>query len=222
MRVPLSRERAVEVAIGLADAGGLASLTMRKLATVLGVEAMSLYHHVAKKEDILDDMVDFVFSEIELPALTAPWRPAMWDRAQSARGVLLAHPWAISLMDSRTTPGLATLRHHDAVLGCLRTSGFSVAMAAHAISLLDSYVHGFVLQEISLPFDTSSELDEVTTAILDQMPLDAFPYLVEIATEHVLRPGYSYANEFPFGLDLILSGLAGFVDEASAASVGEA
>ncbi|MGD9960984.1 TetR/AcrR family transcriptional regulator [Nocardioides sp.] len=206
-RAPLSRERAVAVAVGLADGGGLASLTMRKLATELGVEAMSLYHHVANKEDILDAMVDFVFSEIELPAITAAWRPAMWDRAQSARRVLLAHPWAISLMDSRTTPGLATLRHHDAVLGCLRTSGFTVAMAAHAISLLDSYVHGFVLQEVSLPFDTSAELDDVATGILEQMPLGAFPHLVEIATEHVLKPGYSYADEFPFGLDLVLDGL---------------
>ncbi|CUR55201.1 Transcriptional regulator, TetR family [metagenome] len=206
-RAPLSRERAVMVAVGLADAGGIASLTMRKLAAELGVEAMSLYHHVANKDDILDAMVDFVFSEIELPSLTAPWRAAMRARAFSAREVLLAHPWAIGLMDSRATPGQATLRHHDAVLGCLRTSGFEIAMAAHAISLLDSYVHGFVLQEISLPFDASSSLDAEATEMLAQMDTAAFPYLMEIATEHVLQPGYSYADEFPFGLELILDGL---------------
>ena len=206
-RQALSRERAVSVAVALADAGGIASLTMRRLASELGVEAMSLYHHVANKDDILDAMVDFVFGQIELPSLTAPWRPAMRDRAFSARSVLLAHPWAIGLMDSRATPGQATLRHHDAVLGCLRAAGFEITLAAHAISLLDSYVHGFVLQEISLPFDASAPLDEEATEMLAQMDTAAFPHLLELAADHVLQPGYSYADEFPFGLDLILEGL---------------
>src|SRR5215469_12060693 len=131
-RAPLTRERVLEAAIALADEGGSAGLTMRKLAQQLGVEAMSLYNHVANKEDLLDGMVDLVFAEIGLPEHGTDWKAALRQRAIGTRAALERHRWAIGLMESRSQPGLANLRHHDAVLGCLREAGFSIAMAAHA------------------------------------------------------------------------------------------
>ncbi|MEV7993547.1 TetR/AcrR family transcriptional regulator [Streptomyces sp. NPDC086077] len=206
-RTPLSRERVIRTAVAVADEKGSASLTMRAVAAALGVEAMSLYHHVAGREEILDGMVDAVFGEIDLPPRDTDWKSAMRHRALSARAALRRHPWAIGLMDSRSRPGPATLRHHDAVIGALRAGGFSVPMTAHAVSLIDSYLYGFVLQELSLPFTGAAELDEVASAILREMPADTYPHLTELATEHVLRPGYRYADEFTFGLALILDAL---------------
>jgi AcrR family transcriptional regulator len=206
-RAPLSKERVLRAAVALADHGGIASLSMRKLAEELGVEAMSLYHHVANKDEILDGMVDVVFSEIDLPSSGAGWKTAMRERAISARKVLSHHPWAIGLLESRANAGPATLRHHDSVIGSLRKAGFSIALAAHAFSALDSYIYGFALQELNLPFETAEEIDEVAGNILRQMPADQYPHLTELAVEHVMKPGYAYANEFEFGLDLILDGL---------------
>jgi AcrR family transcriptional regulator len=206
-RIRLTRRRVLDAAVALADRGGVRSLSMRKLARELGIEAMSLYHHVANKDDLLDGMVDLVFGEIELPTGEADWKAAMRRRAVSARAALRRHPWAIGLMESRSTPGPATLRHHDAVLGILRTAGFSVALAAHAYAVLDSYIYGFALQEAGLPFQTSEELAAVGDTILSQLPAEEFPYFTEIAVEHALQPGYDFGNEFEFGLDLILDGL---------------
>lgn len=209
-RAPLSRERIVTTAMALADEKGAAGVTMRAIATRLGVEAMSLYNHVAGREDILNGMVDAVFGEIDLPTIRQPtpdWKTAMRDRATSSRTVLRRHPWAVGLMDSRSQPGPATLRHHNAVLGALRAGGFSVPLAAHAFSVIDSYLYGFVLQELSLPFTNSAELDEVAADILRELPTDAYPHLTELITEHALKPGYNYADEFEFGLSLILDAL---------------
>jgi AcrR family transcriptional regulator len=206
-RIPLNRERVLRAAVALADDSGIGSLSMRKLGDALGVEAMSLYNHVASKGDLLDGMVDFVFSEIDLPAGGADWRTAMRQRAISARLALARHPWAIGLMESRTSPGPATLRHHDAVIGSLRQGGFSIEMAAHAYSVLDSYIYGFALQEASLPFDTAEETAKVAEMIFKRLSPDEYPYLTELTVEHVLRPGYDYGNEYGFGLDLILDGL---------------
>jgi AcrR family transcriptional regulator len=206
-RTPLSRERVIRTAVAVADEKGPAALTMRAIAEPLGVEAMSLYHHVAGREDILDGMVDAVFGEIELPPRDTDWKSAMRHRAVSARTVLRRHPWSVGLMDSRSRPGPATLRHHDAVIGALRAGGFSVPMAAHAISLIDSYLYGFVLQELSLPFTGAAELHEVADTILRDMPADAYPHLTELATEYTLKPGYDYADEFAFGITLILDAL---------------
>ncbi|MFB7357600.1 TetR/AcrR family transcriptional regulator [Streptomyces gardneri] len=206
-RTPLSRERVIRTAVAVADEKGSAALSMRAIAAPLGVEAMSLYHHVAGRDDILDGMVDAVFGEIDLPPHDTDWKSAMRARALSARAALLRHPWAIGLMDSRSRPGPATLRHHDAVIGALRTAGFSVPMTAHAVSLIDSYLYGFVLQEISLPFSGSAELDEVAGAILHDMPADTYPHLTELATQLVLTPGYDYADEFTFGLARVLDAL---------------
>lgn len=183
---------------------------MRKLAQELGVEAMSLYYHVANKDEILDGMVDLVFSEIQLPSPDTDWRTAMRIRARSVREVLSRHPWALGIMESRTTPGPATLSHHNAVIGCLRQAGFSIQMAAHAFSLMDSYIYGFVLQEVNLPFDESTnaaEIEGMVESMLQRFPADEYPYLVELTAEHILQPGYSYADEFNFGIELILDGL---------------
>lgn len=206
-RAPLTRERILAVAADLADEVGVASLTMRKLAARLGVQAMSLYHHVDNKEALLDGMVDHVFAEIELPARDAPWRDAIRARCVSAREALRRHPWAVGLLDSRANPGPATLRHHDAVLGRLRDAGFSVQETAHAVSVLDSYLYGFALQEANLPFGDGGEAEAVAGAILEAMPEDAYPHLAELARRHVLQGGYDYADEFEVGLELILDGL---------------
>ena len=206
-RAPLSRDRVLRAAVALADTAGISALSMRKLGEALGVEAMSLYNHVASKGDLLDGMIDLVFSEIDLPSGDGDWRAAMRRRAISARQVLRRHRWAIGLMESRTSPGPATLRHHDAVLGCLRRGGFSVELTAHAYSLLDSYIYGFALQEASLPFGTGEEAARVAEEISRQFASGQYPYLTELAVAHVLQPGYSFGDEFETGLDLILDSL---------------
>jgi AcrR family transcriptional regulator len=206
-RAPLTRDRVLGAAVALADEVGMNSLSMRKLGEALGVEAMSLYNHVANKSDLIDGMIDVVFGEIELPRDEPDWREAMRRRAISARRVLGRHPWAIGRMESRTSPGPATLRHHDAVLGCLRRAGFSIELTAHAYSLLDSYIYGFALQEAALPFRSGEESVEVAQQIMEHFSADAYPHLTELAVEHVLKPGYDYGKEFEVGLHLILDAL---------------
>jgi AcrR family transcriptional regulator len=205
--VPLSKERVLRAAITLADAGGIESLSMRKLAQKLGVEAMSLYYHVANKDEILDGMVDIVFSEIDLSSSRADWKTAMRRRSISMRDVLATHPWATVMMQSRVNPGPALLRHHDSVIGTLRESGFSVEMAAHAFSAMDAYIYGFAMQEETLPFDTPEEVAAIAQSFLEQFPVDEYPHLAELTIEHILQPGYDYGDEFEFGLDLVLDGL---------------
>lgn len=206
-RTPLNRDRVLRAAVALADENGIGSLSMRKLGEALGVEAMSLYNHVANRGDLFDGMIDLVFGEIGLPSGGAGWKTAMRQRALSARQALSRHPWAIGLMESRSTPGPATLRHHDAVLGSLRQSGFPVALAAHAFSVLDSYIYGFALQEASLPFHTGEQTADLARTIMTRFAPDEYPHLTELTLEHVLQPGYDHGNEFEFGLDLILDGL---------------
>ena len=205
-RAPLTRERVLGAAIALADKGGIESLTMRKLGQELGVEAMSLYNHVANKDDIIDGVVDLVFSEIALPSGGADWKTAMRTRAISAHEALLRHPWATSLMQSRTKPGPSTLRHHDLVLGSLRGAGFTLINAAHAISVIDGYVYGFALQQINIPLQSSEQVAEVGEKMMRQLAGE-YPHLAEMITEHAMQPGYDYSEEFEFGLDLILDGL---------------
>jgi AcrR family transcriptional regulator len=213
VRAPLTRERVMRAAVSLADASGIESLSMRKLGQDLGVEAMSLYNHVANKEDILDGIVDLVFSEIALPSGEGDWKPAMRRRAISAHEALLRHPWAPSLMQSRTRPGPATLRHHDSVLGSLRNAGFTLIMAAHAVSAIDGYVYGFALQQINLPLQSREQVEVVGESILRQLAGE-YPHLAEMITDHAMKPGYDYAEEFEFGLDLILGGLERLRDTA--------
>ena len=205
-RTPLSRERVLQAALRLADAGGIESVTMRLLAEELEVKAMSLYNHVADKGDIIDGIVDLVYGEITSSRGT-DWKTAMRLRANSAREVLLRHPWASSLMQSRTKPGPATLRHHDSVIGSLRQAGFTIELAAHAFSVIDSYVYGFAQQQQNLTYTTAEEAAVVAEDILRGLPAEDYPHLAEMIVEHALKPGYDYAEEFNFGLDLILDGL---------------
>lgn len=205
-RAPLTRDRLFSAAIAVADAGGIAALTIRSVAAELGVQPMSLYHHVANKEAIIDGIIDVVFSEIDLPPDDVDWRSALRLRAHSARAVLRRHPWATPFMESRSRPGPATLRHHDAVLGTLRRGGFPLVLAGHAYSLLDCYIYGFALEESALPFGPQN-LDEAMAGFMAQFQADEYPHLVEFAMQRVLQPGYDYADEFDFGLELILDGL---------------
>lgn len=213
-RVRLNRPRVLRVAIAHADAGGLEALTMRTLAEELEVAPMALYRHVANKEDLIDAMVDVVFSEIGVPSGAGDWKSAMRRRATSVRDALSNHRWAIGLMELRRRPGPANLRHHDAVIGRLRAAGFSVEMAAHAYSLLDSYIYGFALTKMNLPFRASDEIADVAESMLEAFAVNEYPNLVEFITEHAMKPGYDYGDEFEYGLDLILDGL----EQASGAS----
>jgi AcrR family transcriptional regulator len=203
----LSKQRVVAEAVHLADREGTDGLSMRRLAEVLGAGAMSLYRHVANKDELFDAMVDVVFGEIELPPEGLQWQSALRLQAQSARRVLARHPWAIRLLDSRTSPGPAHLRYREAVIACLRKAGFSPLTATHANWVLDSYVYGFALQEVSLPLDTAERLTGMVEDVyLPQLPPDQFPYLNESAVA-LAEAGYVPAEEFEFGLDLILETL---------------
>ena len=208
----LNRGRVLHAAMALADAGGFETLTMRTLGNELGVGPMALYRHVANKDDIVDGIVDLVFAEIGLPPSDAGWRAAMRERAIAVREALARHRWAIGLMESRRNPGPANLRHHDAVIGSLRAGGFDMEMAAHAYSLLDSYIYGFAQTQMSLPFDSTSDIAEVAQAMLKPFPLETYPHLAAFITEHAMKPGYDYADEFEFGLDLILDGLEPIIE----------
>jgi AcrR family transcriptional regulator len=205
-RAPLSRQRVLQAAVDLADESDIEALSMRKLAGALGVQAMSLYNHVDNKDDLLDGMVDVVFSEIDLPATDAGWRTAMRRRAGAVRDALARHPWATALMELRTSPGPASLRHAEAVLDYLRTEGFSVEDATHAYWLLDSYIYGFAIQEARLPFGTPEQLAEMAATVLPRITAAEYPRLNEAAAA-ALASGSDYTDEFEFGLDLILDGL---------------
>jgi AcrR family transcriptional regulator len=202
----LSRERVLDAAIKLADAGGLGSLSMRKLGHELGVEAMAIYYHFANKEQILDGIVDLVFGEIELPVAGPDWKTAMRRRAISVRDAMARHRWAIGMMESRVNPGPANLRHHDAVIGSLLAAGFDMTMAAHAYALLDGYIYGFALTHMNLPFGTADEAAAVAESMVQPFEPGAFPNLVAMI-EHAMQPGYDYGSEFGYGLDLILDAL---------------
>jgi AcrR family transcriptional regulator len=214
-RVPLSRERVLLGAVAVADAGGIAGLTIRSLAKSLGVKPMSVYHYVANKDEILDAIVDLVFSEIELPVPGGDWHAEMRRRAVSARQALRRHPWAIPLLQSRTNPGPATLRHHDAIIGALRHAGFSVAMTAHALALIDSYVYGFALSETALPINGPETVTEVAGSMIKLFSPDEYPHLLAFSTEHVRKPGYDFGQEFSFGLNMILDALARSLPESA-------
>jgi len=214
-RPRLSRERVLGGAMAVADAGGIDALTIRSLAQSLGVKPMSVYYYVASKDEILDGIIDLVFSEIELPTPVGDWRAEIHRRAHSARRVLRAHPWAIGLMESRTSPGPATLRHHDAVIAALRGAGFSHELTAHAYALLDSYTYGFALQEVSLPFDGSDTVADVAEPIMERFSTGEYPHLVEMATDYYLQPGYDFGDEFAWGLNLILDALTSSATSAT-------
>ncbi|CAN5492243.1 TetR/AcrR family transcriptional regulator C-terminal domain-containing protein [soil metagenome] len=193
--------------LAVADSEGIDALSMRRLGRELRAGAMSLYHHIGNKDELLDGMVDLVFGEIQLPAADGDWKAAMRARALSAREVLARHPWAINLMESRTTPGPANLRHREAVVATLRQGGFSIEMATHANWILDSYIYGFALQEASLPFADAEEFAQMADEVFLPQVLPAdYPYMHEAAVA-LMQAGYDPTEEFTFGLDLILDAL---------------
>jgi len=206
-RPRLSKERVLRGAMDVADAGGLDALTIRSLAQRLGAKPMSVYYYVANKDEILDGIVDIVFGEIELPVVGGDWRAEMGRRARSARATLRQHPWAIRLMESRTSPGPLSLRHHDTVIATLQTAGLSDELTAHAYALLDSFTYGFALQEASLPFEGSDSVADIAEPIMARFSTGEYPHMVQMATDYYLQPGYDFGDEFDWGLDLILDGL---------------
>jgi AcrR family transcriptional regulator len=196
----------LQAAVALADETGLEAFSMRGLAQQLGVVPMALYKHVANKDELLDGMVDIVFSEIESPSGDLHWRSAMRRRATSTRKALKRHSWAIGLMESRH-PGPANLRNHNAVMGCLREAGFSFQTAIHAYSVQDAYIYGFALQEQDLGFETPSDAGHAARRRANAIgALDDYPYLAEVVTK-LPETGYDNALEFAWGLDLILDAL---------------
>lgn len=205
-RAPLTRDRVLRAALELADEGGTAALTMQRIGRRLGVEAMSLYRHVRNKDDILDGIVDLVFAEIELPADRSNWRTVLRAQSISTRAALRRHPWAITLMESRMTPGPANLRTHEDTLTVLLDAGCSAFMAVHAYNLVDSYVLGFALQEVNFPFSNAEELAAMSEELLANLQADEYPNSARVARE-LLASGFDYADEFEFGLDLILDAI---------------
>ncbi len=210
----LTRAGIVAAAVEVADAEGLTALSMRSVARRLDVMPMSLYNHVAHKEALLDGMVDAVFAEFYAPVPGADWRSELRRRAVTAREALKRHPWAVGLMDSRRNAGYQTLLHHDAVIGCLREAGFSLALTGHAFAVLDAHLYGFLIQELSMPFQPGQDLADLGNQIVAALPEGQLPYFREFTLEHALQPGYDFGDEFEVGLDLIVDGLAQRLAEA--------
>ena len=204
-RKPLTRVVVLKAALRILDEEGLEALSMRRVAAKLGVEAMSLYHHVAGKDDLIGALSEWVYVHVEVPGDEAGWREAMTVRAASLRDLLVRHPWALSLMDSRPDPGPIVLAHHDAVIGTLRRGGFPIALAARAYSAIDAYVFGFALTERNLPFDSTDGVNDFAEDVA--VPVDAYPYLAELVGELTAGGDYSFAAEFDLGLEIILDGL---------------
>lgn len=205
-RGTLTRTRVLEAAMVLADESGLEALTMRGLGERLGVEGMSLYRHVADKSDLLDGLVDLVYAEVELPPPGPDWRAWLRARAVAVHRALVDHRWATPLMESRVNPGPAVLGHHEAVLVVLLGAGFDSASATRAYNLLDSYIYGFAIQQVNLPFGDAAELAEVGEDMLAAMSMEAYPSLARVARE-LIDAGFDYAGEFEAGLDLVLDSI---------------
>ncbi len=214
-RTPLTRDRVLRVAISLADEKGIESLSMRKLGQELGVEAMSLYNHVANKDGLVDGIVEMVVGEFAVPRHDADWKVALRETAQSAHEVLLRHPWAPALIESRVTPSPVRVRYADATIGTFRRAGFSIDLAYRAQLIIDSYVYGFTLHEVSWPF-TAEEQRDVAATLQPYVEPDEYPYLTEMmefittarTSKAAGKDAVAYELEFDFGLDLILGSLA--------------
>jgi AcrR family transcriptional regulator len=204
-RIPLSRDRVLRAAIALADESGIEALSMRRLAQELGVEAMSLYNHVANKDDLLAGILELVAGEIEPPPDGAEWKSALRRSAISAHDALLRHPWASNLRMGRRGAGPTSMQHADATLRTLRQGGFSPELAYHAFHILQSHVSGFTLQELNFPYD-ADKLKAMAAKFLRDFPADEYPDLAEHVRQHI-EPSHAHRSTFEFGLDLILDGL---------------
>ncbi len=215
----MTRDRVLAAAITLADRSGIEALTIRALAAELGVKPMTIYHYVEGKEAVLDGMVDVLFSEFALPETGLDWREAVRRRCVSARDVLVRHPWSVPLLETRRSPGAATLRHHEAMLGYFFDAGLSLSLTAHAYAIIDSFVYGFALQESTVPVEGAAGDEDTTRQIAAQFTPASYPHLVRFATDHVLQPGYRFGDSFEYGLDLLLDGIAAARDAEGATSV---
>lgn len=204
-RIPLSRERILQAAMNYANQQGIESLSMRKLAEQLKVEAMSLYNHVAHKEDLLNGMVEAVVSEIDVPDMSLQWQDALRQRAHSAHQVLLRYPWAALLIVSRLNVGPAMLRYVDATIGCLVQAGFSYPLADHAWNAIDSHIYGFTLQELNFPLEPEQYAD-AASEFLPQLPAGEYPYLTGMS-QQVISGQHNGLHDFEFGLEILLAGL---------------
>jgi AcrR family transcriptional regulator len=208
-RTPLSKERVLHAALALADAGGIEALSMRRLAQELGVEAMSLYNHVANKGEILEGIVDLVVSEIELPSDVDDWETAVRRCAISAHDAFRRHPWACGpAMGPGSIPSAPTarMRYMEWLLRTLREAGFPPELAYHAYHAVDGHILGFTLWELGHSMPADADLDDLAATFLRSLATDEFPYLVEHVQQHLAPPG-DRANEFEYSLDLILEGL---------------
>jgi AcrR family transcriptional regulator len=205
-RGSLTRERVLRAALAIADKSGIESLSMRLLGRRLGVEAMSLYNHVANKDEILDGILELFVEEIAIPPVGADWRSAMKERAISARRAFNRHPWASALMDSRVSSGPSRLRYFDRMLGTLHGAGFSLELAARAFSVLDCYIYGFARQHLNVAYSDEKQAGKRAEALRDALPDDVYPYLAQMA-ELTMKNGYDEEADFEFGLNLILDGL---------------
>jgi len=211
-RTPLSRERVLRAAIELADAGGIEALSMRKLARALGVEAMSLYNHVANKDAILDGIVEVVAAEAALPPDGAEWKSAIRQSAIATRDMFVRHPWASGLWMSRQGGGTARLRRADWLLRTFREAGLSEELTFHAYHVVESHILGFTVQQLNFPYQ-GAELEERASRFLARFPVAEFPDFAEHVQQH-LEPRERDEGGFELGLDLILDGLERLRDSA--------
>lgn len=219
-RVSLTRELVLRAALKIMDESGIETLSMRLLGMRLGMEAMSLYNHVANKDDILDGALDLVVEEITIPSVDANWRSAMQERAVSALIAFKRHPWAIALMDSRLSSSPARLRYFDTIIGTLHREGFSLELAARAFSVLDCYVYGFGRQRLNMAYSGENDDKKRAEAFREFIPGELYPYLTQMA-ELTMKTGYDEAADFEFGLNLILDGLEKLVSFSAASQANQ-
>ena len=212
-RLPLSRDRIVHAALELADEGGIESLTMRKLGQALRFEAMSLYNHVANKDDVLDGILDFVLAETEPPSPDGDWDAAIRASAISVHDALRRHPWSCTLLMSPGHARPARLRYMDLLLGRLRDAGFSADTTYHAYHVLDGHIFGFSLWETTHTY-TAKDISRFEEKFADTITVDAFPYLHEHAQQHFSEGPHREGSAFELGLDLIVDGLKKIRDTA--------
>jgi AcrR family transcriptional regulator len=212
-RLPLSRDRILHAALELADEGGIESLTMRKLGQALGFEAMSLYNHVANKDDVLDGILDLVLGESEPPSPAGDWDAAIRTSAISVHEALRRHPWSCTLLMSAGRVRPARLRSMDLLLGRLREAGFSAETTYRAYHVLDGHIFGFSLWETSHTY-TAEEVSNFEAKFAQTITADAYPYLHEHARQHFSEGPHREVSAFEFGLDLIVDGLKKVHDTA--------
>ena len=208
--IVLTKSIVIDVAIKIADAGGIEALSMRKLGRELGVEAMAIYHHFTDKNQLVEEMVDLVHKEIKIESNDTNWRILMHERANSAFQALIRHPWAPPIMEAGVNPGPSTLEDSERMIRCFREAGFSIEMTVHAVTILNIYVFGAAQQYVKLSFTTNEQAAEHGETIKGQFPTDAYPYLSEMIKEHMMKNRYSAMNEFHFGLNLILDSITKF------------